>query len=57
MISGDLLHIVNNRLQNILGFVELIEIETSETKRAKLFEKVRKEVRNLEELLRARVER
>lgn len=57
MISARLLHTVNNRLQRILGYVELLEIETDETKQAKLFEKVRKEVRDLEEILKARVQR
>jgi hypothetical protein len=57
MISAKLLHMVNNRLQRILGYNELIEIETDAEKRAKLFEKVRKEVRNLEDLLKAKVQR
>jgi hypothetical protein len=57
MISAKLLHMVNNRLQRILGYNELIEIETDPEKRAKLFEKVRKEVRNLEDLLKAKVQR
>jgi hypothetical protein len=57
MISAKLLHMVNNRLQRILGYNELIEIETDQEKRAKLFEKVRKEVRNLEDLLKAKVQR
>lgn len=57
MISAKLLHSVNNRLQRILGYVELIEIETDREKQFKLFEKVRKEVRNLEEILKAKVQR
>jgi len=60
MISAKLLHLVNNRLQRILGYVELIELlelETDQEKRVKLFEKVRKEVRNLEDVLKAKVQR
>jgi hypothetical protein len=60
MISAKLLHLVNNRLQRILGYVELIELlelETDQEKRVKVFEKVRKEVRNLEDVLKAKVQR
>jgi len=57
MISAKLFHLVNQHIQSILGFYELMEIEASETKRAKLAEKGRKEIRKLEELLKARVER
>jgi hypothetical protein len=57
MISAKLLHLVNNRLQRILGYVELVEIERDPEKQAKLFEKVRKEVRSLEEILKAKVQR
>jgi hypothetical protein len=56
-ISPALLHVVNQYVQSILGFYELMETEASEAKRGKLAEKGRKQIRKLEEHLKSRVSR
>jgi len=55
MISRKLMHQVSNRLQVILGYMDLGEIETDAAKRLALFKKARTEIRQLTDMLNARV--
>lgn len=55
MISRKLMHLVSNRLQVILGSIDLAEIEEDQAMRALLFDKARTEIRQLTDLLNARV--
>jgi len=49
------MHQVSNRLQVILGSIDLAEIATDPAKRKHLFDKARTEIRQLTDLLNARV--
>lgn len=52
-ISGRLLHAVLNRLQLVLGAMDLGEAETDQAKRKELFTRARREIRDLTNLLKA----
>jgi hypothetical protein len=53
MISADLFHRVMNRLQLILGFIELGEQEPDLAKRKQMFDRAREETDSLKNLLKA----
>ena len=55
MISRKLMHQVANRLQVVLGYIDLGEIEKDAAKRTNLFEKARTEIRQLNDLLNSRI--
>jgi len=49
------MHQVANRLQVVLGYIDLGEIEKDAAKRTNLFEKARTEIRQLNDLLNSRI--
>jgi two-component sensor histidine kinase len=51
MISAKLLHAVKNRLQMVMGYVDLAEAEPDDAKRTKMFERARTEIRDLTKFL------
>ncbi len=55
MISRKLMHQVTNRLQVVLGSIDLAEIEKDPEKRTALFTKARTEIRHLTDFLNSRV--
>jgi hypothetical protein len=56
-ISSELMHLVANRAQNVLGYIELAEIERDPRKRKKWFDRAREELHDLTATLQAQVER
>jgi hypothetical protein len=57
VISEKLMHQVAGRAQNILGYVELAEIEPDEKRRKEWFNRARDEIRDLTAMLQANVAR
>ena len=51
------MHLVANRAQNILGYIELAELEPDAKKRKKWFDRARDEIRDLTALLQSHVAR
>jgi hypothetical protein len=57
VIDRLLMHAVANRLQKVLGFIELAEIERDWQERKKLFDHAREEIRDLTAMMQAQVSR
>jgi hypothetical protein len=51
------MHLVANRAQHILGYIELAEFEPDPRKRQKWFDRAREELHDLTATLQAQVER
>jgi hypothetical protein len=57
MISKKLCHMVRNRLQRIMGYIDLAEIQPDEEKRKAQMLKAKDQIRDLDQLLEQKIQK